>query len=448
VKALEANTAQQRFERSAGQKNIILKARQMGISTWIAARFFLDVITNKGLLAVQVAHDQQAAEEIFRIVHRFWANLPEEWRMGALKPSRSNIRQIVFPHLDSEYRVESAADLEAGRGLTIQRLHCSEVARWPGRADETLAGLRAAVAPQGEIVIESTPRGAAGTFYREWQSAADTGYTTHFFPWWIEESYRRPAKYLRPNAAEQELMRVHALTREQIAYRRELLANYRGLAPQEFAEDPESCFLASGLCVFDAETIDTRLKNCEEHEEGDGIRYFLPPRPEKEYVVAVDTAGGSPRGDYACIQVIDIKEAAQCAEYRGHDSPRRVAELAVALAREYNNAVLAIEVNGTSGGETKTYAEKYENLYNNGKGFKTDMETRPAMISLLGQALFLDVCPFRSKRLLRELRTFIRNDADRAEAAPGEHDDTVMAMGIALYVRDRLAQYQRRKRVN
>lgn len=243
MKELHANRAQQQYDARAGQKNIVLKARQMGISTWIAARFFLDVITNKGLLAVQVAHDQQAAEEIFRIVHRFWANLPnEEWRTGALRPSRSNIRQIVFPHLDSEYRVESAADLEAGRGLTIQRLHLSEVARWPGRADETLAGLRAAVAPQGEIVIESTPRGAAGTFYREWQSAADTGYVTHFFPWWIEESYRRPAKYLRPNGGEQELMRVLGLDREQIAYRRELVANYRGLAPQEFAEDPESCF--------------------------------------------------------------------------------------------------------------------------------------------------------------------------------------------------------------
>jgi hypothetical protein len=57
-----------------------------------------------------------------------------------------------------------------------------------------------------------------------------------------------------------------------------------------------------------------------------------------------------------------------------------------------------------------------------------------------------DACPFRSKRLLREMRTFIRNDADRAEAASGEHDDAVMAMGIALYVRDRLSQDQRRKR--
>jgi hypothetical protein len=422
----------------------------MGISTWIAARFFLDVITNRGLLAVQVAHDQQAAEEIFRIVHRFWSNLDDELRFGPLKPSRSNIRQIVFPHLDSEYRVESAADMDAGRGLTIQRLHCSELSRWPGRAEETLAGLRAAVSPEGEIVIESTPRGAAGVFYREWQSAHETGYVTHFFPWWLEPAYVRSGRDINPTKEERELMRLHGLKRSHIAYRRELVANYRQLAPQEFAEDPESCFLASGHCVFDVETIDMRMKHMEDHDERDGTIRFLVPRPGKKYVVAVDTCSGSPLGDYACIQVIDLKDAAQCAEYRGKEPPRKVAQIAIELAREYNNAVLAIEVNGTSGGETNTYAKMlgYSNLYDSGKGFRTDSMTRPAMISLVGEVSAAEPFPFQSKRLMREMRTFVRNDADRAEAASGEHDDTVMAMGIALWVRDKLLQYQNWKWVH
>ena len=46
--------------------------------------------------------------------------------------SKANSRQIVFPALDSEYRVESAGDANAGRGLTVHNLHCSEIARWPG----------------------------------------------------------------------------------------------------------------------------------------------------------------------------------------------------------------------------------------------------------------------------------------------------------------------------
>ncbi len=95
--------------------------------------------------------------------------------------SRSNVRQIVFPKLDSEYRVETADD-NAGRGMTIHNLHCSEVSRWPRGGAETLASLRAAVVPDGEIVLESTANGAAGIFYEEWQKAEETGYTTALFP--------------------------------------------------------------------------------------------------------------------------------------------------------------------------------------------------------------------------------------------------------------------------
>src|SRR4051812_15164625 len=75
--ALEPNRAQREFDRCYGRKNIVLKARQMGVTTWIAARFFLETITTPGTLTVLVAHDQRSAEEIFRIVQRFWANLPE-----------------------------------------------------------------------------------------------------------------------------------------------------------------------------------------------------------------------------------------------------------------------------------------------------------------------------------------------------------------------------------
>ena len=46
----------------------------------------------------------------------------------------------------------------------------------------------------GEIVLESTPNGAGGVFYEEWQRAEETGYTRHFFPWWYEDEYRVEAQ--------------------------------------------------------------------------------------------------------------------------------------------------------------------------------------------------------------------------------------------------------------
>ena len=139
------------------------------------------------MLTVQVAQTREAAEGIFRIVQRFWECLPRSLREGPLRRSRANVGQMRFPELDSEFRVVSAADENAGRGLTIQNLHCSEVSRWPGDAGATLAGLRAALAPGGEMVMESTPNGAYGCFYEEWGRASSsgaqaTGWCGIFFP--------------------------------------------------------------------------------------------------------------------------------------------------------------------------------------------------------------------------------------------------------------------------
>ncbi len=190
---LRANAVQRAFEKKRGQRNIVLKARQMGLTTWAAARFFLKTITHPGTLTLEVAHTQEAAEEIFQIVHRFVDWLPEEIREGPLKTSRTNVRQIVFPEIDAQYRVVSAGDRNAGRGLTVQNLHCSELARWPGDPAETLAGLRAALAPGAELILESTPDGVGGCFYDEWQKANETGMVRHFFPWWMERRYRAGA---------------------------------------------------------------------------------------------------------------------------------------------------------------------------------------------------------------------------------------------------------------
>ena len=86
IAALRANAVQRAFEERRGQRNIVLKARQLGLTTWTAARFFLRTITRPGTLTLQVAHTQQAAEEIFRIVHRFYDWLPEVLRKGRCRP--------------------------------------------------------------------------------------------------------------------------------------------------------------------------------------------------------------------------------------------------------------------------------------------------------------------------------------------------------------------------
>jgi len=444
---LVPNRVQREYERQRGRRNIVLKARQLGISTWVAGRMFLKTITRPGTLTVQVAHTQEAAEGLFRVVHRFVDHLPESLRRGVLRRSRSSARQIVFPALDSEYRVETAGDSNAGRGITIQNLHCSEVARWPGNAAETLAGLRAAMTPEGELVLESTPNGMEGCFYEEWQHSEATGTVRHFFPWWLEAAYvAKAVAEASLNDEERRLVERHGLRLEQIGYRRQMAAGLQGLAKQEYAEDAEECFLSSGACVFDLAVLDQRMRELQEpaKRQGGDLLVWLPPMAGREYLVAVDPAGGGQEGDYSAIQVVDLNKGLQCAELQARLGTLELAERAAALAREYNQALLAVERNNHGSG-VLAYLQsvsRYPRLYRQQEkeGWLTSSVSRPAMLGRLGAALV--ECPglFQSRRLLGECRTFVRHANGRSGAQSGSHDDCVMAMAVAMAVRAELLE--------
>jgi hypothetical protein len=445
---LKANAAQKAFERRRGERNIVLKARQMGMTTWAAARFFLKTITQPGTLTLEVAHTQEAAEEIFRIVHRFVDFLPESLREGALRTSRANVRQIVFPEIDSQYRVVSAGDRNAGRGLTVQNLHCSELARWPGDPAETLAGLRASMAPGAELILESTPDGVGGCFHEEWQKARETGMVRHFFPWWMEPRYRAKAVDESGLTEEERELRLrHGLDLEQIAYRREIRANFRGLARQEYAEDEESCFLASGDSVFELSAIEARwatmVAPAEARRNGE-LEIWLPPLKGKTYLVAVDPAGGGSEGDYSAAQVLDLETGLQCAEYAGHVGGLELAQLVTGLATEYNNAWLVVERNNHGSGVLALIetACGYGRIYRQGgqAGWLTTSVSRPAALGRLDAGLVERPECFQSKKLLAECRSFVRLADGRSGARPGTHDDRVMAMAIGLGARAEIAE--------
>jgi hypothetical protein len=447
---LTANAAQRAYEENRAAGNIVLKARQMGITTWIAGRFFLKTITSRGTLTVLVAQTRDAAEAIFKIVQKFWEGLDEELREGALKRSVANVGGMRFPALDSEFRVLSASDPNAGRGLSMQNLHCSEVARWTGNAAATLAGLRAALAPGGECVLESTPNGAYGCFYEEWIKSIGPGNldsdqrrvlsgasVRHFFPWWLEEAYTG-SPVADPTPEETELMARHSLTPEQIGFRRGLEASYQQLRSQEYAEDPETCFRATGDCCFDIDAIDTRLAELgppPNTRRGGALHLWLPPLPGGKYIVGVDTAGGGTDGDFAAVQVIDLESGLQCAELQERLKT-------IDLAREYNHAVIAVERNNHGSGVLAHLqsVESYTNLYANAgePGWPTNTATKPLMVSRMGAILAECTGIFLSRRLLAECRTFVAFANGRTGAASGSHDDCFMAMAVAQSVRREL----------
>jgi hypothetical protein len=443
---LTANAVQQAFERRRGERNIVLKARQMGLTTWAAGRLFLKTITRPGTLTLEVAHTQEAAEDIFRIVHRFLDHLPEKLRKGSLKTSRANVRQIVFPKIDSQYRVVTAGDRNAGRGLTVQNLHCSELARWPGDPAETLAGLRAAMTPGAELILESTPNGVGGCFHEEWQKADETGMVRHFFPWWMEPRYRAQAvDHESLSEEERELWARGILDLGQIAFRRQIRADFRGLARQEYAEDPESCFLATGESVFELAPIEARLKTAPapvELRRNGELEIWLPPLTDKEYLVAVDPAGGGTEGDYSAAQVLELETGLQCAEFAGHVGGLELAQVVTGLAAEYNRAWLVVERNNIGSGVLAHIdgACRYRRVYSQGgqAGWLTTFTSRPMALGRLDAALVEQPERFQSRKLLAECRSFVRLANGSSGARPGTHDDRVMAMAIGLAARAEL----------
>jgi hypothetical protein len=451
---LKPNAVQAEFEKNRGQRNIVLKARQMGITTWVSARFFLRTITRPGTLTLQVAQTREAAEEIFRIVHRFVGWLPGELRRGLLRTSRANTRQIVFPALDSQYKVVTAGDRNAGRGLTVQNLHCSELAHWPGNPSETLAGLRAAMAPDAELVLESTPDGVGGCFHEEWLKASETGTVQHFFPWWLEKSYHaRSVDSASLSQEERRLVAQYQLSLAQIGFRRQMRANFRGLAAQEFAESAESCFRISGEPVFELEPLEARLTELERHSppvqrRNGELEIWLPAVAGKQYLISVDPAGGGVRGDYSAIEVLELNTGLQCAEFAGHVGGLELAQLAGDLGREYNHAPVVVERNN-HGAAVLAYLEGpcgYDRIYlqHGQAGWLTTSLSRPAALGRLGAALVEEPHRFLSRRFLAECRSFVRLADGSSGARPGTHDDRVMAMAIGLAAREEVLVKGRR----
>lgn len=450
---LQPNAAQQQYARQRGTRNIILKARQLGMTTYIAARFFLSTIFRPGTVTLQVAHSLESAQQIFRIVHRFVEHLhPDELRR--IRLSRANVRELAFAGVDSRYIVDTAGNENAGRGLTIHNLHASEVARWPGHPQETMAALLAAVAPGGNVDIESTPHGAGGYFHSEWLRAkTGGGFKPHFFPWWLEPAYRlplAPGESIEPySEAETLLIARENLSPEQIKYRRYLARTFGGLAPQEFAETDSDCFLVSGRPVFDVHAIEARLRHLAPPlrvaQNGAEWMWFEAQRG-RGYVIGADVAEGGADGDFSAAVVLDLETGLQCAELMARWPIARFAQELARLGERYNGALIAVERNNH--GHAVLYALQHEFNYSRlyqhaesaagaGKlGWPMNARTKPQAIGALAMMLRDAPVTFASRRLLEQCRSFAYGDDCEMAALPGTHDDLVIAAAIALAVRE------------
>lgn len=197
------NRAQRRLMKRLWNRNVILKARQLGFTTLICIMWLDHALFNANSFCGIIAQDRETAEELFLNKVKFaYDNLPPA--LKAEFPLKScNKSKIHFAHNNSSIRVATSV-----RSGTIHRLHISEFgkigAKYPEKAAEVITGSIPAVPKNGIVVVESTAEGMDGEFFKMCQKAQAhldakktltlRDYRMHFFPWWKEPNYRMPVE--------------------------------------------------------------------------------------------------------------------------------------------------------------------------------------------------------------------------------------------------------------
>jgi hypothetical protein len=232
---------------------IVLKGRQLGCSTYVAARFYHRAAHRGGLRVFILTHSDAATQNLFDIVDRFHQHLPEQIRPVT---GVANAKELSFVELDSGYRVGTAGTRDVGRSATIQLLHGSEVAFWP-HAETHAAGVFQAVPDTegSEIILESTANGFGNLFHAMWEDAVRgiSRYKPIFLPWfWHEEYAKPPGPGFTLSQEDDDYREAYGLSFEQMAWRddkrRELKSDL--LFRQEFPATASEAFQLSGHDSF------------------------------------------------------------------------------------------------------------------------------------------------------------------------------------------------------
>ena len=203
VVAFRPNAAQRRLLANLHTRNVVLKARQLGVST-LACVLWLDtaLFAREPLACVIVAQDRQTAGHLFGKVRFAYEQLPQPLR-AQFRLAKQTAEEMQFAHNGASIRVATSA-----RGGTIHRLHISEMgkigARFPEKAREIVTGSIPAVPLDDVVIVESTAEGASGRFYEMVRAAAEVqasgrelsprDWRLHFFPWWGAPEYVMPAE--------------------------------------------------------------------------------------------------------------------------------------------------------------------------------------------------------------------------------------------------------------
>lgn len=329
---------------------------------------------------------------------------------------------------------------EAARGKSATYIIIDEAAFIDGMEDHWKA-MYPVVAAGGNVEIVSTVNGL-GNWYEETYHEALSG--KNFFNV-IDLDYWEHPLYANPVWAEESRMNLG-----EKGWRQEILRDFLGSGDTYISSNVISQYDKASKSTVPIRTAFSKWQNENEKTnewEGGALLIWREPMTGHEYIIGVDCAEGvGKEGDNSCFQVIDVANMEQVAEFYSNTVPPSVfATILSQIGIYYNTATIVVENNAIGSAVLNSLSNDlgyeavyYENKKNLSKlGIKMTPSNRPVLLEAMQNRLTTGAVRINSPRLVGELKTFIYSpQKKRAEAIKGKHDDAIMALSLAMYVRD------------
>lgn len=443
-------------------RDFYLKYRQGGVSTfWLL--WWLDETIFKPYTVTGILADKwENLGRLWSIIEIAYEHMPPEFKPNIGEPTS---KKLVFPDQHSEIFISLSI-----RSVGVHNLHVSE---WCFTEDEELNATIGSLSAESNVSGESTANGVGNHGYETYQDAKKglNGYKAHFFPWFVDPTYAFDTAGITVRWTDEEKRMADKafkgwgvqITDGQILWRRRTKRTLRGMFAQEYPEDDESAFLASGERFFDSKKVHALLTEAREWadtndpwQSSDDFIAWEPPQKDDVYVAGADTSEGV-SGDYSVLKIINVTKRREAFTYRARVGVDVFYKVCHRWCSLYNNALLAVESNNHGHAVLLGLNEtmRYSNLYKQTGttrdsidkfpkeklGWDTNVNTKPMMLDHLKVAIegdtsedehnFQPEFSVRDQIFLQECLTF-RESHGKLTAEEGKHDDVVMATAIAF----------------
>jgi len=407
--------------------NIILKARQLGISTITAAYIAWMMLFHREKNVLVIATKFGTAANLVKKVKTILRSVPD-W----LSISKVVIDNRTSFELGNGSQIKaSSTSGDAGRSEALSLLVIDEAAHVDGLS-ELWTGLYPTLSTGGRCISLSTPNGVGNWFHKTFVESEQG--TNDFHPVTLPWD-------LHPD-------------RDEEWFEKET----KNMSRREIAQELECSFNMSGETVFDPEDIQKYhdMIRDPKYRTGFDRNYWIWEQPDltASYLISADVARGDGR-DYSVFHILKLDTMEVVAEYQGKPTLDLFARLLFDAGREYGNPLMIVENNSVgysvldklvefgyeniyySIKSTHEFVEQYraEHISNSVAGFTTSTKTRPLIIAKMEEFIRNNLIKIYSSRLVNEMKTFIWNNG-KPEAMRSYNDDLILSCAIGCWVRD------------